>query len=85
VPIGGLHKVFVDAATRPGMSGSFVVAQHYGMFNPKGKPSFFGLARRLLGIYSGRVEPSNVEAQVGIVWHREEIEKTVQKGKRPLL
>jgi len=79
--IGGLRKVFVDAATRRGMSGSFVVAQHNGLFHPHGKPSFFGVARRLLGIYSGRVWPSEDEAQLGIVWHREEIDKTVEKGK----
>lgn len=82
-PIGGLNKVFIDSSTRPGMSGSFVIAQHSGFYYPTGKPSFFGLARRLLGIYSGHVGRSEREAQLGIVWHREEIDKTVQKGKRP--
>ena len=79
IHIGGLNKVFVDTAGRRGMSGSFVVAQHNGLFYPQGKPPFFGVARRLLGIYSGRVSPSEVEAQLGIVWHREEIDKTVEQ------
>jgi hypothetical protein len=79
----GLNKIFVDAATRRGMSGSFVVAQHSGFYYPDQKPSFFGLARRLLGIYSGRVGRSEFEAQLGVVWLREEIDRVVQKGQRP--
>jgi hypothetical protein len=81
MPIDGLNKVFVDTAGRRGMSGSFVIAQHNGLFHPQGKPSFIGVAKRLFGIYSGRVHPSATEAQLGIVWHREEIDKTVQRGK----
>jgi hypothetical protein len=79
----GFNKIFVDTATRPGMSGSFVVAQHSGFYSPEQKPSFFGLARRLLGIYSGRVGPSEFEAQLGIVWLKEEIDRVVQRGRRP--
>ncbi len=80
--IGGLNKLFVDTAGRPGMSGSFVVAQHNGLFHPAGKPSFFGVVRRLLGIYSGRVAPSETEAQLGVVWHREEIDKIIDRASK---
>jgi trypsin-like peptidase len=79
-PIDGLNKVFVDTASRPGMSGSFVVARHAGNFTPPGKTTVFGTARKLLGIYSGRLAPSSIEAQLGIVWHREEIDRTLRQG-----
>jgi hypothetical protein len=83
--IGGYRKTFVDTATRPGMSGSFVIAQHNGLLNPGGEitgASIIGTTRKLLGIYSGRVGPSELEAQLGIVWHRDEIDEIVQKGRR---
>lgn len=79
-PIGGLNKLFVDTASRAGMSGSFVIAQYNEAFTPPGRTTIFGGARKLLGIYSGRIAPSAIEAQLGIVWHRQEIDQTVQKG-----
>lgn len=83
VPIDGVKKLLVDTATRKGMSGSFVIAQHTGIFAPKGKmtgDSWIGTSRKILGIYSGRLGASNVEAQLGIVWHRELIDEVVGKG-----
>jgi hypothetical protein len=82
VPIDGLKKVFVDTASRPGMSGSFVIARHSGIFTPPGKTTVFGTARQLLGIYSGRLAPSETKAQLGIVWRKEEITRTVREGRR---
>ncbi len=84
VLIDGAKKLFVDTATRKGMSGSFVVAQHTGVFAPQGEmtlDSWIGTGRKILGIYSGRLGASNVEAQLGIVWHRELIDEVVAKGK----
>jgi hypothetical protein len=83
VPIDGVKKLLVDTATRKGMSGSFVVAQHTGIYTPAGQmtdDSWIGTGRKILGIYSGRLGASNVEAQVGIVWHRELIDEVIIKG-----
>jgi hypothetical protein len=85
VLIEGLQKLFVDTASRKGMSGSFVIVQHTGIFTPTpGKmtdDSWIGSGRKILGIYSGRISPSDIEAQLGIVWHRELIEEIILKGK----
>jgi hypothetical protein len=65
------------------MSGSFVIAQHTGIYAPEGKmtdKSWIGTGRKILGIYSGRLGASNLEAQLGIVWHRELIDEVVSKG-----
>jgi hypothetical protein len=83
IPIDGVKKLLVDTATRKGMSGSFVVAQHTGIFAPEGQlndQSWIGTGRKILGIYSGRLGASNVEAQLGIVWHRDLIDEVVSKG-----
>lgn len=83
--IEGLKKVLVDTATRRGMSGSFVIAEHTGIFAPTPGSltldSWIGSARKILGIYSGRIGPSDLEAQLGIVWHCEVIEEILSKGK----
>lgn len=83
VPIGGLKKLLVDTASRKGMSGSFVIAEHTGIFTPTPgqmtDDSWIGSGRKILGIYSGRIGPSDFEAQVGIVWHREIIEELLSK------
>jgi hypothetical protein len=83
LPIDGLLKVLVDTASRTGMSGSFVVAQHTGIFNPSGHwrdDSWIGTGRKILGVYSGRIGPSDFEAQVGIVWRHELIDEILTKG-----
>lgn len=73
-PIHGLKKVLIDTATRPGMSGSFVIAQDI---------IAFGARRAFLGIYSGRYVGSHEQdAQLGIAWHRDAIDETVRNGVR---
>ena len=83
VLIDGLKKLYIDTATRPGMSGSFVFAQHTGLFSPTKSEmtlgSWLGSGRTILGVYSGRIGPHDFEAQVGIVWHREVIEELLSK------
>ena len=86
IPIDGAKKLLVDTATRKGMSGSFVIAQHTGIFSPDGKlneKSWIGSGRKILGIYSGRLGASDVEVQLGVVWHRELIDELVAKGQPP--
>jgi Trypsin-like peptidase domain len=72
---GVTTKFFVDTATREGMSGSPCLAlcnwKYYRLDRQTGKMSIVDrpLSWRLLGVYSGRINPSNsFEAQIGIVW-----------------
>lgn len=82
----GLPKIYVDTATRKGMSGSVVLAErfHMGPYEKKdGTKSDTLIARttNILGVYSGRIGANNVEAQLGIVWKRAVIDEIVRGGK----
>jgi S1-C subfamily serine protease len=59
---------YIDCRSRPGQSGSAVVAHRSGgmVSMENGNSSLFeGPVTRLLGIYSGRV---NAESDIGLVW-----------------
>jgi len=79
----GLPKMYVDSATRKGMSGSVVVARHivHGRIRKKDgtetEPVLYGVKDVVIGIYSGRLGADLVQAQLGIVWKRSAIEETV--------
>jgi hypothetical protein len=80
----GLPKMYVDTATRKGMSGSVVIARHILVNQPVTKKDgtttenyFYARLDTVLGIYSGRLGPHQVEAQLGIVWKRHVIEETL--------
>lgn len=83
-----LPKMFVDTATRSGMSGSPVIMQRigiHGMINGEFKDdSLIGRIRNFVGIYSGRIGADNeFKAQLGIVWKERvinEILSTKVKG-----
>lgn len=72
----GINRFFyVDTATREGMSGAPCLAlsnwQHYHRDPETLKMSVVRrpLSWRLLGVYSGRLDPGDsFEAQIGIVW-----------------
>jgi hypothetical protein len=82
----GQPKVFVDSATRDGMSGSIVVARRvwWGPYKKSSDgtevPMFLQQIDRILGIYSGRIGPHDVAAQLGIVWKRHLIDEVVAGG-----
>jgi hypothetical protein len=81
----GHPKVFVDSATRDGMSGSVVIARRlcFGPYKKSdGTQSDTVIAQvdRVLGIYSGRIGPHDVAAQLGIVWKRHLIDEVVTGG-----
>ncbi len=88
IDLQGLPMILVDSATREGMSGSPAIAQLVGFIgddpeNPKPTDGF-GMARRLLGIYSGRLSSKDeLEAQLGLVWKESAIAEIVQNGVRP--
>ena len=73
----------VDTATRSGMSGSPVVQRYRGFYkhdenNPGvSAQDWFGEADSFVGIYSGRLGASQLEAQLGIVWKKRLIEEIV--------
>jgi hypothetical protein len=86
INIDNLPKLYIDTATREGMSGSPVYAQEVGYWIPEGGNSSqaaFGKGMRFLGIYSGRVGDDTFLAQLGIVWKEQAIIEIIegqQKG-----
>lgn len=79
-----LPKMFVDTATREGMSGSVVIARHTVVGRSYKKkdgsdsgPVLYAKLDLVAGIYSGRHYPDLERAQLGIVWKRVAIEETV--------
>ena len=77
-----LPKMFVDTASRPGMSGSPVIFRRTGIHGAKNgelKPdSIIGTIQNFVGIYSGRVlGKTELEAQLGIVWKKEVIDEII--------
>lgn len=82
VDVDGMPKLFIDTATREGMSGSPVYAQEVGYWIPEDKTdpqdAVFGKGRRFIGIYSGRVGDDSFQAQLGIVWKPSVIEDIVK-------
>lgn len=81
IDLDKLPKFYIDTATREGMSGSPVYAQHNGYCVPEGstgpQDALFGEARRFAGIYSGRVGTDDFQAQLGIVWKESAIQEII--------
>ena len=81
VDIDELPKIYIDTATREGMSGAPVYAQETGFWAPEGKKlpedGVFGKGNRFLGIYSGRVGNDPFLAQLGIVWKEKAIHEII--------
>lgn len=82
IDLDGLPKLYIDTATREGMSGSPVFAQESGFWAPEGKSlpegGIYGKGNRFLGVYSGRVGDDTFQAQLGIVWKEEAIVKIIE-------
>ena len=65
-----LH-IFVDTASRPGMSGSPVIRRSWGFHMMSGNNVSMGTgtATKFVGIYSGRLTSSDpLDAQLGFTW-----------------
>lgn len=81
IDLDKLPKFYIDTATREGMSGSPVYAQHNGYCIPEGgsgpKDALIGETRRFAGVYSGRVGDDNFKAQLGIVWKERAITEII--------
>lgn len=79
----GLPKIFIDTASRPGMSGSPVIFRrngiHLGKENKLSLDTIFGEIRDFIGVYSGRkVGENDFDAQLGIVWKKKVIEEIIE-------
>jgi hypothetical protein len=72
----------IDSRTRPGSSGSPVIAYRPGRMVAleDGSTAMFGGAVwRLLGVYSGRI---TAEADLGFVWKTRVISEIIEGGQR---
>ena len=80
VDLEKLPKFLIDCRSRPGQSGSAVIAHRSGGAIPMegGNVEVRGQATRFLGIYSGRVHP---ESDLGIVWKVAAIKQLVDSIK----
>jgi hypothetical protein len=86
--IDNLPKLYIDTATREGMSGAPIYAQETGVWSLEGKTLHdfedvvSGKGYRFLGIYSGRILGSDpLHAQLGIVWKEEAILDIIRSEK----
>lgn len=85
VNIDQLPKLYVDTATRPGLSGSPVIYQRTGIHNlaqggfPK-SDTIIGRIRGFLGIYSGRIGKDEEKAQLGIIWKSQVIDEIIDNN-----
>lgn len=77
----GLPKIFIDTATRSGMSGSPVIFRRTGIHGLKNGQlndnMIFGRIQNFVGVYSGRIGENELEAQLGIVWKKEVIDEII--------
>ncbi len=86
-PLGDMPKIYIDTATRKGMSGAPVFVDQMGSWlqqMPDGKRvlQVGGRGRLFLGIYAARDGLSTeFEAQLGIVWKAEVIDEVIAGGK----
>lgn len=79
VDLNGLPVFFVDCRSRPGQSGSPVIA-YRGAGMPVAMPSggvatFSGPVHRFLGVYCGRI---NERSDIGIVWKASAVRTLVE-------
>jgi hypothetical protein len=82
VDIDDLPKMYIDTATREGMSGAPVcMPKKLGSGRRKERNfpmgAMFGKGHRFIGIYSGRVGDDPFLAQLGIVWKEEAIQEII--------
>ena len=86
--IDDLPKIFIDTATREGMSGAPVFVIQRGYWRKEGKDRFgnfqevsgIGEGRRFIGVYSGRVGNDALSAQLGVVWKHNVIDEIIKSS-----
>ncbi|MBX3492473.1 MAG: trypsin-like peptidase domain-containing protein [Parvibaculum sp.] len=85
-----LPSIYVDTASRTGMSGSMVIARHTvvgkSVTRKDGSESntyLYAIQDVFLGVYSGRLGADEFKAQLGIVWKRQVLEEIISAGVPP--
>ena len=86
IDLEGLPKLYIDTATRKGMSGAPVFAQETGLIVPEdpndSAKGSLGKARRFLGVYASRLDGDEFSAQLGVVWKDTAIEQIIIERKK---
>jgi hypothetical protein len=81
VDLEQLPKLLIDTATRPGLSGSPVVMQRFGVHGASGGKltgaEIIGRIRNFIGVYSGRIGVDESKAQLGVVWKARVIDEII--------
>jgi len=85
ININDLPMIYVDTASRPGMSGSPVIFRRAGLHWDRSTGSVMdsvvGDIRSFVGIYSGRIKGiDDLDAQLGIVWKSSVIDEIIKGG-----
>jgi hypothetical protein len=86
-PDAKLPMLYIDTATKKGMSGAPVFVNQVGSWirqQPDGSRihQLDGIGRSLVGVYASRIHASSdFEAQLGIVWKAETIEQVIAEGR----
>lgn len=90
--VDDLPKIYIDTATREGMSGSPVLVRRSGIIRPMGLPpldpskmdgrEIIGTVHDFLGVYSGRIGEDAWGVQLGIVWKKRVIHEIVEGRQR---
>ncbi|MBZ9647926.1 serine protease, partial [Sphingobium sp. 3R8] len=82
--VKNLPLIYIDTATREGMSGSPVVVLRRGWIMPDGEEDFskavIGEGLNFLGVYSGRIGDDELGVQIGIVWKHTVIDEIITGG-----
>ncbi|QDW25922.1 trypsin-like peptidase domain-containing protein [Pedobacter sp. KBS0701] len=80
IDIGGVPKMFVDTASRSGMSGSPVILKERRTVSIHKDGKVSNNYTKLVGIYSGRIGASDeLQAQLGIVWKASVIDEIINQ------
>jgi hypothetical protein len=90
-PGASTPNFLIDTATRSGMSGSPVILRYRGFYKhdltsavPHDE-DWLGEADMFVGVYSGRMGKSELEAQLGVVWKAHLIDEIIDGGTRAQL
>jgi len=83
--LNGLPRIYVDTATRSGMSGSPVIMQRKGFHSLEGGvpgSEIIGTISNFVGVYSGRIGATDeFKAQLGIIWKEKVILEILEARK----
>jgi hypothetical protein len=77
--------IYIDTASRPGMSGGPVIRRSYGSHHMRDGTSNMGekVRTKFVGVYSGRVTARDpLDAQLGMMWPAEFVSEIVAGERR---